>query len=318
MPDVIIKEKQKRPSDRKKEISELKTKRALLLVLSLLSVLSCAACGKKNEELPPTETTYIAEEKESGTVKEGNGTYTLYKTYAELTDYSGTEKEVSLPARVGGLPVLKIGKEAFIYNETLEKITLPEGLVVIGQSAFDKCRNLKTVVFPVSLEIVGDFSFRASGITSAVFADGLYSIGKYAFQDTPLTSVTVPDSCSFYGKYAFSGTKLTEAVIPVRVTSLGDRIYTNCDAMITAVIPRTVTDINDYAFSACDFLETIVIPPETVNIRDGLLSSSPKATVVTTAGSAAEKIAKKNGYPLKTVTEEELAAYYTASQDAAA
>ena len=296
----------------------MKTKKILLLVLSALTVLSLAACGEKKEELPPTETTYIAEEKESGTVKEGNGTYTLYKTYAELTAYSGTEKEIAFPARVGGLPVLKIGKEAFAYNETLEKATLPEGLVVIGQSAFDKCKNLKTVVFPDSLEIVGDFSFRASGITSAVFADGLYSIGKYAFQDTPLASVTIPDSCSFYGKYAFSGTKLTEAVIPLRVTSLGDRLFTNCDSMTKVIVPRTVTDINDYAFSACDVLETVVIPPEVVNIRDGLLSSSPKATVITTAGSAAEKCAKKNGYPLKTVTEEELSAYYTASPDNAA
>lgn len=296
----------------------MKTNKLPALLLALLFCLSCFACEEKAEKIPPTETTYIAEEKESGTVKEGSGTYTLYKTYAELTDYTGTEKEVSLPARVGGLPVLKIGKEAFLYNETLEKVTLPEGLVIIGQSAFDKCKNLKTVVFPDSLEVVGDYSFRASGITSAIFADGLYSIGKYAFQDAPLTSVTVPDSCSFYGKYAFSGTKLTEAVIPLRVTSLGDRLYTNCDSMTKAIIPRTVTDINDYAFSACDVLETIVIPPETVNIRDGLLSSSPKATVITTAGSAAEKFAKRNSYPMHIVTEDELAAYYTASTDSAA
>ncbi len=284
--------------------------RGTALLAALLMLLPAVSCKKEEPGLAPTETTPIAEEKESGTLTEGGATYTLYKTYAELSAYSGTEKEIVLPARVGGLPVLKIGKDAFYFNGILEKVTLPEGLIVIGQSAFDKCKKLTTVVFPASLEVVGDFSFRASGITEAVFADGLYSIGKYAFQDTPLRSVSVPDSCSFIGKYAFSGSAIENAVIPLRVTSLSNRVFSNCDALKTVVLPRSVVSIDEYVFSACDGLETVVIPPEVTSIREGLLSSSPNAVIVAVAGSEGERIANRNGYPLTLVTEEELAAYY--------
>ena len=67
-----------------------------------------------------------------------NGTITI-------TGYIGSGGAVTIPDTINGLPVTSIGDYAFFGN-SLTSITIPNGIISIGVSAFDNCFNLTSVV----------------------------------------------------------------------------------------------------------------------------------------------------------------------------
>lgn len=104
---------------------------------------------------------------------------------ATLTKYKGTAETITLPAQMQDYPVVAVGENAYysVYsNETLKKLIVPEGITVIGDSAFSWCVALREVVLP----------------------DGIASIGREAFfQCKELESINLPDSIENIGLYAF-------------------------------------------------------------------------------------------------------------------
>ena len=90
----------------------------------------------------------------SGTVKVGNGNYTIISKYDLFVQYDGPVKKsassVTIPdtIKTGGktYAVVSIGKEAFSSScSTLKKVTIGKNVVGIGDNAFRFCNKLKTV-----------------------------------------------------------------------------------------------------------------------------------------------------------------------------
>lgn len=54
----------------------------------------------------------------------------------EITRYIGTEENVVVPAEIDGKKVVRIGDYAFWNNEVIKSVSLPEGLLEIGNLAF--------------------------------------------------------------------------------------------------------------------------------------------------------------------------------------
>ena len=80
------------------------------------------------------------------------------------------------------------GPHLFASPSNLESITIPEGVIRIGDYAFSECKStLQSVTLP----------------------DGLKVIGRGAFKDCDcLTSINIPDSVIEIGKHAFYGTHI--------------------------------------------------------------------------------------------------------------
>lgn len=116
--------------------------------------------------------------------QEGDYTYTVTDGQAQITGYSGTGGEVSLPASLGEAPVTSIGSRAFSDCVSLTKITVPEGVISLGEGAFSGCRNLTDISLPESL----------TGISDLAFADC-----------TGLTSITIPKNAALMGEDVFKG-----------------------------------------------------------------------------------------------------------------
>lgn len=56
---------------------------------------------------------------------------------AQITKYSGTEYELTVPAYLGAaVPVTQIGSDAFKENASIKKLTISEGITTIGSFAF--------------------------------------------------------------------------------------------------------------------------------------------------------------------------------------
>ena len=73
---------------------------------------------------------------------------------------------------------------SYQYSYYFTEYSIPQGTLMIGDSAFYDCFSLKKITIP----------------------DGLTSIGMNAFQGCDqLTSLTIPDSVTYIGEHAFTG-----------------------------------------------------------------------------------------------------------------
>ena len=157
----------------------------------------------------------------------------------------GFDKASSVTIESGG--VTKICEYAFMGNQSLTSITIPESVSVIGWSAFYDCTALTSINLPTSIT----------------------NIDNYAFSYTGLTSINIPESVVSIGDNAFANcSSLQSVTIPSTVIQLGKSVFTNCNALNSLTIEEGVTSIPSYAFSGCNSLTTLTIPASVNSIGD--------------------------------------------------
>lgn len=101
----------------------------------------------------------------------------------ELTGYYGGEWVV-VPECVNDIPVVKIAEKTF-FDLGIDDVYLPDGLTVIGESAFEGS-TLKSVEIPYTVKIIGERAFANCDSLYTVFMniDESTVIGKDAFAGT--------------------------------------------------------------------------------------------------------------------------------------
>jgi hypothetical protein len=65
-----------------------------------------------------------------------------------ITRYTGSEEDVTIPDSINGLPVTRIGDNAFSYCTHLVSMTIPDSVTSVGGTAFNGCTNLFRVTIP--------------------------------------------------------------------------------------------------------------------------------------------------------------------------
>jgi len=130
------------------------------------------------------------------------------QTAFQVSRGSTTDTHIIIPPTHNGLPVRRIESSGFVDFHEMTYVSLPDGLVSIGNRSFRFC----------------------TGLTSINIPDGVTSIGIAAFDGcTGLTSVTLPDGLITISNFAFSGcTSLTSIVIPRSVIRMGTGVFANC------------------------------------------------------------------------------------------
>ena len=83
---------------------------------------------------------------------EGDYTYTVLDDgTAQITRYSGTASELTVPATLGGADVSSIGFRAFENNDDVKRVIFPDTLRTVGEYAFPAVTCSKRLIFrPVS------------------------------------------------------------------------------------------------------------------------------------------------------------------------
>lgn len=118
--------------------------------------------------------------------------------------------------------------------ESLEEVTLPEGLTYLGNYAFFGAAKLKSITLPSTLTTIGLAAFdECAGLTDITIPSDVKTIKEGAFgYCTNLTSVTIPDNVETLGQGVFEGcTQLTSINIPKRVKSMGAHMFGRCTAL---------------------------------------------------------------------------------------
>lgn len=147
------------------------------------------------------------------------------QVYYEVDNYTGSYMEVDVPAYYKGLPVGRVGTEAFLDNYTITKINLPEGMHAIKDRAFRNCKNMESFTIPSTVTELGSYVF--------------YDMKKVTELELPMGLTAIPDK-------AFQGLSITELVIPEGVTSIGMHALT-ISTLKTIVWPKSLVSVHGQA-----------------------------------------------------------------------
>lgn len=235
-----------------------------------------------------------------GDVVNNGITYRINENGATITAAEATLTEANIPSAVefegNQYPVIKINEEVFYGNTNLTAVTLPDGLVEIGNYAFSGCKNLESVTLPESLTTLGDYAFSSckslravkipSGVTTipdhcfygcsslenVTISEGVTDIEIEAFLSCNLNALTLPESLEAIGSGAFSGNQSLKSVnIPAKVKTIEPQAFYNC-GLTDLVIPEGVQTIGNYAFKY-NSLKKLTLPSTIKSIGDGAFNS---------------------------------------------
>ena len=144
--------------------------------------------------------------------------------------------------------------------------TVPSGVQVIREEAFQSCRNLTRVNLPDSLVRIGDgaFAYMYNLVSMAVPA-GVTAMGEDAFRRCEkLASVTLPAGIGIIGNWSFEGClALTSVEIPSTVKEIGFSAFRECSRLTSVSLPGALKTIGKAAFYGCIKLREVRVPAGT-------------------------------------------------------
>ena len=186
----------------------------------------------------------------------------------------------------------------FPPNESGEAI-VPEGVQIIGESAFCNFRHVRSVVLPDSVTTIAANAFHSCReMTSIRLSARLTSIGENAFRSCEaLTAIRLPEGLTVIGESAFRGCKALTAVrIPGSVRTIDVSAFQDCTALVRVHVFPGVRNIWDDAFRGCTALERIIMPCSVRHLGQLLCDGCEKVTFCVPVSSRALHYASKNGH----------------------
>lgn len=153
--------------------------------------------------------------------------------YAVITDCDESAISIEIPSEIKGLPVTRIGANAFYGCENLTSISIPDTVTVIEYGAFI-----------------------STGLTEIKFPDNLVEIGDSAFNSSKLENIKIPNTVKNIGDSAFCSSKsLKNIELGENVESIGSSAFEMCDALSEITIPDSVKSIGMNAFISTPLMD---------------------------------------------------------------
>lgn len=204
-----------------------------------------------------------------------------------LEKYTGSDTVVEIPE---GVTV--IGKGAFKYGpekdgcnpnaDKIEKVVIPQDVVLIDEYAFDKCENLTEINFPDKLTSIGFCAFLYCKSLKEVFIPDSVKTIKDAifFGCESLGKARLPEGLKEITVNMFGGCKsLTEIVVPEKVNKIGKDAFNGCTSLKKINIPKGVKKLETRVFANCAF-EELDIPSNVTTIEGTVLSNVLKRLII--------------------------------------
>lgn len=118
------------------------------------------------------------------------------------------------------------------YRGTEERVTIPDTVEVVGESAFENNQKVQFVVIPKSVKRLDAYVFwGCNNLEEVVLGKGLTAVDEYSFAGcTGLKQITIPENIQSIDAQAFAGcVNLTDIYIPATVTVIAEDAFLNCD-----------------------------------------------------------------------------------------
>lgn len=125
--------------------------------------------------------------------------------------------------------VVKIGRQAFLGQEYLEEVSMPDSVTTVGMGAFYRCSSLKKVDFSGNIREIPDASAYQNGgvfeqcgaLEEARLPRKLQYLGSRAFYDSGLREIRLNEGLRQMGEYALAAEELRKVSLPMSMERLG-------------------------------------------------------------------------------------------------
>ena len=186
------------------------------------------------------------------------------KKTAVITAYTGSATKVTIPAKINGYKIEKIGGNAFQQNEIIKSVTIPDGVKIIENYAFAYCTNLANITLPDSIECI-------SNPNPDLDPSGAFCGTAYVNNDANWIN-----GVCYIGNHVYAA-RATKGVIKIRegTLTINDGWY----VAKKVYVPKSVRNIGDYA------------------VFFGSMEDYSCSTIYGYKGTCAETFAKEQEYP---------------------
>ncbi len=177
--------------------------------------------------------------------QDAQGVWYEYNDETESWEITGNDYWINdfvIPATLYDIPVTVIRDNAF-GDGICNSITLPEGLLVIGNEAF-RFGSLTSLTIPASVNEIGeDIVQGCDFLTSLTVAEGnswfdsrddcnaiIFTSEDKLIVSCPAT--TIPETVTSIGWHAFKGSLMAEITIPAQITMIEDEAFSECGQLV--------------------------------------------------------------------------------------
>ena len=161
-----------------------------------------------------------------------------------------------------------IGAHAFdhltpVRRSDLKEVVFNDGLLRIGERAFNECRSLVCIVLPSSVKYLGERAFYGCKKLRKVVINEVNTIDNEAFSDCrDLKEVLFKEGLQGVGKASFSWcTSLERINFPSSLEKVGEKVFKDCKNLkeVTFSNGCNLKRVGKNAFRNCESLDRISI-----------------------------------------------------------
>lgn len=176
--------------------------------------------------------------------------------------YLGNDSHVSFPEGFNNGMNYSIERKLFYKNKDILKVTIPQKVTVIGDSAFCECPNLREVIITAdSLSISKSAFDYCSKLSKVSLSEGIVEIGDRAFSSClTLQEIKIPESVKVIGTELFySCYNLKYVTLPKEVNYFGNSVFTDCTELTSCIVPEGCTELK-WTFYDVQGLSNLILP----------------------------------------------------------
>lgn len=200
---------------------------------------------------------------------------TGYMVTAGDSEYLRNRKDITIPETYKDMPVIVVGPSAFEGNSELETVNIPNTIMQIDVSAFNRCDGLRAVNITV---VPNNLLIRYYSVDGVLFDKGKLDEqtgGDASIICVPMSKVgtfTIPDGVATITASVFENRKISAINIPASVTHIGDKAFANCVNLSAVNFIDAEKDgvglvIASRAFVGCTAIEEITLPKRLEDVR---------------------------------------------------
>lgn len=143
-----------------------------------------------------------------------------------------------------------VDKTLIKYLGAAENVAVPYGIENIGENAFIDNQSIINVFLPDTVKVIGLCAFADTHLETISLPQGLEKIEALAFENTNLRHIVIPGSCKVIEDEAFTCCmNLKSAVILQGVTTLQRLAFHCCIDLEYVVIPESLITIEEGVFA---------------------------------------------------------------------
>lgn len=179
------------------------------------------------------------------------------------------------------------GTDVFADCTALTEVNIPAAMTEVGHWMFRNCKSLKRIVLPEGLLTIGDEAFEGSGLAEVTLPAGVVSVGERAFAGTPWYE-SQPDGVVTSGPWALGYKGNTAALDGVSfasgVTHIADGFFRNMERLTVLALPEGISTLGQKAAQGLPSLTEVTLPASLERVGDEAFSECEKLERVTMSG----------------------------------